>query len=323
VAATSHAHLGPTIEQVRGLASLTVLKVEVADVQVSQLDGYTGGAKTVLVVRGDLTFSTDLSRARFSSQDSFQRTAVLVLPPPQVTSPRVDHERTRIVGVWEYGLWRIAPGDAAEAALIDQAYAEAQAVVAAAGQEPPLDARARQQAESVLVTFFQSLGWTLTVHWSDREQTSGGGTIRQSTGGALVASDQTVTARHVLQSLTRTKRQGLQTAMAELEKLEPDLAGYLMEELSLLHQKLYELGAPAARTRWLVRRTESLMLVCIGALRLAHADLWRREVGIGGEEAPTTTLVPPAGEANPNVHHDRRSTPPEPRAADGTASADS
>jgi hypothetical protein len=94
----------------------------------------------------------------------------------------------------------------------------------------------------------------------------------------------------VLQSLTRTKRQGLQTAMAELEKLEPDLAGYLMEELSLLHQKLFELGAPAARTRWLVRRTESLTLVCIGALRLAHTDLWRREVEVRADDAdrPTT-----------------------------------
>jgi hypothetical protein len=284
-ASTSHAHLGPTIEHVRGLASLTVLKVEVADVQVSERRGYTGGAKTVLVVKGDLTLSTDLSRARFASQDSFQRTAVLVLPPPQVTSPRVDHERTRVVCIWEYGLWRIAPGDAAETVLIDQAYAEAQAVVAAAGREPSLEARARVQAETVLETFFQSLGWTLTVRWSDRYQTSERGTIRHATGGAPVASDQTVTARHVLQSLTRTKRQGLQTAMAELEKLEPDLAGYLMEELSLLHQKLFELGAPAARTRWLVRRTESLMLVCIGALRLAHADLWHREVEIGADEA--------------------------------------
>jgi hypothetical protein len=175
VASTSHAHLGPTIEQVRGLASLTVLKVEVADVQVSERSGYTGGAKTVLVVKGDLALSTDLSRARFASQDSMRRTAVLVLSPPVVTSPRVDHDRTRIVCVWEYGLWRIARGDSARATLIDRAYAEAQAVVAAAGQDPSLDARARVQAETVLVAFFQSLGWTLTVRWSDRERGSGRG----------------------------------------------------------------------------------------------------------------------------------------------------
>src|SRR5687768_11136557 len=90
-------------------------------------------------------------------------------------------------------------------------------------------------------------------------------------------SDQVVSARHVLQSLMRTKRQGVEQAMAQLEREEPDLAGYLMEELSLIHQKLFELAAPAARTRWVVRRTESLTLVCIAALRQGHYDLWRRD----------------------------------------------
>jgi hypothetical protein len=42
-----------------------------------------------------------------------------------------------------------------------------------------------------------------------------------------MVTDQIVSARHVLRSLMRTKRQGLHTAMAELGKPEPDLAGYL------------------------------------------------------------------------------------------------
>src|SRR5688572_4372359 len=59
----SHIHAGPTLEQIRSLASLTVLTVDVADVQVSGLHGYTGGARAALVVKGDLTLSTDLSAA--------------------------------------------------------------------------------------------------------------------------------------------------------------------------------------------------------------------------------------------------------------------
>src|SRR5688572_16686409 len=47
----THTHAGPAIEQVRNLASLTVLKVEVEDVQVSELHGYTGGVKAALVVK--------------------------------------------------------------------------------------------------------------------------------------------------------------------------------------------------------------------------------------------------------------------------------
>ncbi len=118
-----------------------------------------------------------------------------------------------------------------------------------------------------------------------------------------MASDKIVSARHVLRALMRTKRQGTQRAMAELERMEPELAGYLMEELSLLHQKLFELGAPAAKTRWLVRRTESLTLVCIAALRQSHYDLWRQdastvnaaEVRVDGRSAgkPDGSSLPP------------------------------
>jgi uncharacterized protein DUF4230 len=167
-AKVTHAHAGPTIEQVRGLAWLTVLKVEVEDVQVSELHGYTGGVKAALVVKGDLTLSTDLSQARYASLDSQRRTATLVLPPPRVSSPRVDHARTRLVWVWQYGLWRMVPGERAHAAAVNRAYAEAQEVVAAAGEAPWLDERARAQAEAVLRTFFDAMEWSVTVRWSDR-----------------------------------------------------------------------------------------------------------------------------------------------------------
>jgi hypothetical protein len=153
------------------LASLTVLQAEVADVQVSRWRGYTGGAAAVLLVRGDVTLATDLSRARFVATDPALRKVVLLLPPPRASAPRIDHERTRVACVCEYGLWRVAPDrpcDAAAARMLDQAYQEAQAIVASAGQDPSLDARARLQAEAVLATFFRSLGWTVTVRWSDR-----------------------------------------------------------------------------------------------------------------------------------------------------------
>ena len=164
----THAHSGPTIEQVRGLSSLTVLKVDVADVQVTDLRGYTGGAKAALVVKGDLTLATDLSEARFESLDPRNRMAVLVLPPPQVASPRVDHARTRLFGVWRYGLWQAVPGGRAETAAVNRSFAEAQRVVAAAGDDFSLDQRGRAQAEAALGAFFQALDWKVTVHWSDR-----------------------------------------------------------------------------------------------------------------------------------------------------------
>jgi hypothetical protein len=168
--ATRHTHAGPALQQVRELSSLTVLTAEVTDVQVSRWQGYTGGAKAVVVLRGDVMLSTDLSRARFLSLDHVRQAAVLLLPPPQVSSARVDHERTRVACLVQYGLWRLAPDDSSQAAaaMIDHAYANAQAMVTSAGHNASLDARARLQTKQVITTFFQSLGWTVTVRWSDQ-----------------------------------------------------------------------------------------------------------------------------------------------------------
>ena len=125
-----------------------------------------------------------------------------------------------------------------------------------------------------------------------------------------MASDQQVSAKHVLQSLMRLKRQGSQRAMAELEQVEPDLAGYLMEELSLVHQKLLELGAPAGRTRWLQRRVESLALICIAALRQSHFDLWREEMAAA--DGPLARLDGSAGEGEQRADPVQGPAPPPP-----------
>src|SRR5687767_10978609 len=102
-------HLGPTIEQVRQLSALVTTRVDVADVQVTEIAGRTGGIKAALVIKGDLLLTTDLGRARFESVDAGTRTAVLVLSEPEVTSPRLDHDKTRVFVAAEYGLWALVP----------------------------------------------------------------------------------------------------------------------------------------------------------------------------------------------------------------------
>ena len=158
----------PTVEQVRQLSTLVTSRVEVADVQVTRIAGHTGGVRAVLVVRGDLLLGIDLSRARLEAVDPSQKKAVLVLPSPAVTSPRVDHERTRLFGVSESGLWQLAPGDAAQTAAVNEAYGQAQRLVAAAGRDPALLDRSRPQAERVLACFYEALGWHVTVRWSEK-----------------------------------------------------------------------------------------------------------------------------------------------------------
>ena len=94
-----------------------------------------------------------------------------------------------------------------------------------------------------------------------------------------MASDQLVNSKLILDSLLELQRRGSSRAMEELEKLEPDLAEYLMEGLSLIHLKLLAVGARPKETLRLQRRIEGIILIAVVSLRKAHYQLWRKEVG--------------------------------------------
>ena len=156
----------PTVEQVRQLASLVTTRVEVADVQETVVEGYTGGMRVALLVRGDFLMGVDLSQAKFESVDASARTATLVLPAPRAASPRVDHARTRLFEVRDEGLWVVVPGDGGRSRVVDRAYGRAQRAVGEAATDPALVQRSKLQAEQVLTAFFGALGWTIRVRWT-------------------------------------------------------------------------------------------------------------------------------------------------------------
>lgn len=174
------ASAGPAIERVRELSALTTLRVDVADAFVTELRGRTGGTTAVLVVRGEVVIGVDLAAARFDSVDRERRSAVLRLPQPRVQFARLDHERTRLVGVWHGGLWALAPGGReASAVAVNNAFRDAQRAVAHAAIDPALAVRARRQAEVVLRAFAAALGWEAQIRWED-----GGGPAPVRPGGS-------------------------------------------------------------------------------------------------------------------------------------------
>ena len=162
----SSTHTGPTIEQIQRLAALVTTKVDIADVQVTTAQGYVGSLKVAVVVKGDLLLGVDLNQAKLERVDTKARTAVLVLPQPQVTSPRLDHERTRLFDISAHGLWMLVPGEAGRTTLINRAYADAQQLVSQAAGDPELLGRSRRQAEQVLGSFFSAAGWTVSIRWN-------------------------------------------------------------------------------------------------------------------------------------------------------------
>src|SRR5437763_2793542 len=94
-----------TLERIQTLSVLTTLRVEVADARVTEIAGYTGSIKAVLVIRGEVDIGVDLSKARFEAIDESARSATLSLPTPSLQSAQLDQQRTKLVGVWPTGVW--------------------------------------------------------------------------------------------------------------------------------------------------------------------------------------------------------------------------
>jgi hypothetical protein len=109
------------------------------------------------------------------------------------------------------------------------------------------------------------------------------------------ASDQQVDAKIVLQAIADVKRRGIHRLMEELEAREPDLASHVMEELSLVYQRLSALGGRVKATRRVHELIEALVLVVITSLTQAHYQLWRKEV----DGMPLAALNPDPPGADP------------------------
>jgi hypothetical protein len=100
-----------------------------------------------------------------------------------------------------------------------------------------------------------------------------------------------VTPGHVLKSVMEHERRGATPVLSELEKLEPDLCEYLLESLTRLYHQLTDLGLSGRDARKAYRRAEKTAVVCIMALRQAHFDLWRRD--LGEPDSPASDPPPP------------------------------
>lgn len=158
---------GPTITQLKNLNDLVTSHVHVADVLVAE-SRYLKGS---WIVQGDALIAVDLAQAEIQQKDEPSRTARLVLPPPRVMSPRVDHNQTR---EWDIRSNSWIPGAATLLGNRDEMQKEAmrqcqQLVERAAGASNHLDT-ARKQAQLALREFYHQVGWNVTVGWSDRPE---------------------------------------------------------------------------------------------------------------------------------------------------------
>jgi hypothetical protein len=152
---------GPRIEEVRKIAKLAVLRVQVADV----IEGNTAGAKAAVLVKGDADIAVDLDQVEFAERDDQNQTATLVIPTPKPDRPRVDHERTKIYELQKTGLALINPFADPRAVLLADCMRAAQEDVERAVHDAEFIAKAKEQMELLLRTFYRQWGWDVKVRW--------------------------------------------------------------------------------------------------------------------------------------------------------------
>ncbi len=152
---------GPRIEDVRRIAKLAVLRVQVADV----IQGNNNGGRAIVLVKGDADMAIDLDRIQLSDRDETQKTAVVSLPLPQPERPRVDHARTRIYEMEKLGLAALNPFADPRRELLEDCMRAAQHSVEQAVAAPEFVTQAKEQAELLIRTFYREIGWQVTVRW--------------------------------------------------------------------------------------------------------------------------------------------------------------
>ncbi len=150
--------------QIEKLARLVTLKVAVADIlQATAGTGWTE-VKGAWLVKGDALITVDMSKAATVSKDTQNKKAVLLLPVPTVYHPRVDHSKTMTYDV-QRGLFVFGTGK--ESRLRDEAMRQAQLLVEHAANSHDTLKIARDVAEEVVRTIYNSVDWEVTVKWAD------------------------------------------------------------------------------------------------------------------------------------------------------------
>lgn len=96
-------------------------------------------------------------------------------------------------------------------------------------------------------------------------------------------SDGMIHPQIVIDCVHRLQNCGIQPAIRNLEQAEPELANYLFETLSAIHQDLGHLRGPRGKTRRLYRQIELLTVACIESLRQSHYELWREQMMDAGD----------------------------------------
>lgn len=174
---TSTGNATVTVERIQNLSKIVTLRVGVAEVveiekeRVAQIPWTNqsiiyGGVHVVYLARGDALLGTDLKAAKITT-DEAARKVKITLPNPTVLSAQVDAQRSRFYAVDTKRAESVIPGDLKTPA-IEEAIRKAQQAILEEARKPDYAKIAKENAESILRNFCQSLGWSAEIEWEKK-----------------------------------------------------------------------------------------------------------------------------------------------------------
>ena len=125
-----------------------------------------GGVRVVYLARGDALLGTDLKAAKITT-DEAKKLVCITLPDPAVISAQVDAQRSRFYAVDTKRAESVIPGDLKTPA-IEEAIRKAQQAIIDEARKPDYVKLAKENAESILRNFCQSLGWNAEIAWEKK-----------------------------------------------------------------------------------------------------------------------------------------------------------
>mgnify|MGYP002628416670 CR=1 FL=1 len=157
----------PTVDRVTKIGKLCVLKVGVTDM----LQGSTPSLKASWLITGDALISVDLEDVRINRVDRDGKRIVLGMPPLQLLSPRVNHEKTRHWDTksvcWHNG-WFTYDKLGKGSRLQQAAMRKAQQTIALVSQDSEYMEQARQSAEQIISALYKETGYSVNFDWPDK-----------------------------------------------------------------------------------------------------------------------------------------------------------
>lgn len=151
---------GPTVTQLEQLQTQVSTRIYVNQ----QLHGETSYLEGLWLVGGDALIGINMKKAEIKEKDDTKHEAVIVLPMPEVISPRVDHKKTQEVYIKSKS-WLPFVGDLIgdKKALREKAMLGAQKLIEEAASKTEFKEKAQRDTEGILKEFYRKVDWTITV----------------------------------------------------------------------------------------------------------------------------------------------------------------